>query len=359
MKEREEIADELKQLREEKRRMESLLDFGHKVSSRILNLDELLKMIMAETREILDAERCTVFLRDFDSDSLYSKIADGLGTREIRISLDQGIAGAVARSGEIINIKDAYADERFDTAIDRKTGYATKTILSCPMKNKMGESIGVFQVLNKKGGVFTLEDERILLLLARQAADSVENAFLYEEQRQMFESFIDTLSDTLDKRDYLTAGHSRRVTFFAMKTGEVMMLFAHELELLKYSSWMHDMGKIGVREHILAKPGKLSEEEFEQIKSHAVFTREILSKIYFKREFRQIPDIAAAHHENVDGSGYPRGLKDGAIPFFSRIIAVSDVFDALTSKRHYREPMPLLGVLNILKEGSGSKFDPV
>jgi len=351
--------EELTRLRAEKKRMESLLDFGHKVSSRILDLDDLLKMIMAETREILGAERCTVFLRDFDNDTLYSKIADGLGSREIRIPLDKGIAGAVARSGEIINIKDAYADDRFDTDVDRKTGYVTKTILTCPMKDKMGESIGVFQVLNKKEGVFDGEDERILLLLARQAADAVENAFLYDEQKKMFESFIDTLSDTLDKRDYLTAGHSRRVTFFAVKTGEAMLLFAHELELLKYASWMHDMGKIGVREHILAKPGKLSAEEFEQIKNHTVFTREILGKIHFKREFRQIPEIAASHHENVDGSGYPRGIKGAAIPFFARIIAVSDVFDALTSKRHYREPMPLLGVLNILKEGTGAKFDPV
>ena len=351
--------EELKQLRKEKERLQSLLDFGHEVSSRIMNLDELLKLIMAETRNLLDAERCTVFLRDFDTDTLYSKIADGLGSREIRIPVEKGIAGAVARSGEVINIKDAYSDERFDTATDKKTGYVTKTILSCPMKNKMGESIGVFQVLNKKDGVFDREDEKILLLLARQAADSVENAFLYDEQKKMFESFIDTLSDTLDKRDYLTAGHSRRVTFFSIRTGEEMRLFPHEIELLKYSSWMHDMGKIGVREHILAKAGKLTDDEFEQIKNHTVFTREILGKIYFKREFRQIPEIAASHHENIDGSGYPHGTKGAAIPFLSRIIAVCDVFDALTSKRHYREPMPILGVLNLLKDGTGKKFDPV
>ncbi|MDO9513840.1 MAG: GAF domain-containing protein, partial [Elusimicrobiota bacterium] len=225
--------EELEQLRVERKRLESLLDFGHKVSSRILNLDELLKMIMGETREILDAERCTVFLRDFDSDTLYSKIADGMGSREIRIPLDKGIAGAVARSGEVMNIKDAYADERFNIDTDRKTGYVTKTVLTCPMKDKMGESIGVFQVLNKRTGVFDMEDERILLLLARQAADAVENAFLYDEQRKMFESFIDTLSDTLDKRDYITAGHSRRVTFFAIRTGEAMKLMKHDIELLK------------------------------------------------------------------------------------------------------------------------------
>jgi len=351
--------EELKQLRKEKERLQSLLDFGHEVSSRIMNLDELLKLIMAETRNLLDAERCTVFLRDFDTDTLYSKIADGLGSREIRIPVEKGIAGAVARSGEVINIKDAYSDERFDTATDKKTGYVTKTILSCPMKNKMGESIGVFQVLNKKDGVFDREDEKILLLLARQAADSVENAFLYDEQKKMFESFIDTLSDTLDKRDYLTAGHSRRVTFFSIRTGEEMRLFPHEIELLKYSSWMHDMGKIGVSDHLLAKAGKLTDDEFEQIKNHTVFTREILGKIYFKREFRQIPEIAASHHENIDGSGYPHGTKGAAIPFLSRIIAVCDVFDALTSKRHYREPMPILGVLNLLKDGTGKKFDPV
>ncbi len=351
--------EELKQLRKEKERMRSLLDFGHEVSSRILDLDELLKLIMAETRNILNADRCTVFVRDFDTDTLWSKIADGLGGGEIRIPMAKGIAGAVARSGELINIKDAYSDSRFDTATDKKTGYVTKTILSCPMKNKKGESIGVFQVLNKKGGVFDDEDEKILLLLARQAADAVENAFLYDEQKKMFESFIDTLSDTLDKRDCLTAGHSRRVTFFSIKTGEAMMRSPHEIEILQYASWMHDMGKVGVREHILVKAGKLTDEEFEQIKNHAVFTREILGKIYFKREFRQIPEIASSHHENLDGSGYPCGLKGTSIPFLSRIIAVCDVFDALTSKRHYREPMPILGVLNIVKDGTGTKFDPL
>ncbi|MCD6413597.1 MAG: GAF domain-containing protein [Elusimicrobia bacterium] len=350
---------EIENLIKERERLHALLDFGHKVSMKILNLDDLLKLIMAEARNILNADRCTVFIRDFDTNTLWSKIADGLGKREIRLPVGKGIVGVVAATGKILNIKDAYSDSRFDIETDRKTGYRTKTILSSPMKNKDGEILGVFQVLNKKDGTFNEEDEKILSLLSRQAADAIENAFLYEEQKKMFESFIETLSYALDRRDALTAGHSRRVTYFSVKVGEKLALSPKDLEILKYSSWMHDLGKIGVRENILAKPGKLTDEEFEKMKQHAEYTREILEKIYFKKEYKSIPLIASSHHENIDGTGYPGKLKATSIPFFSRIIAVCDVFDALTSKRHYRQPMPILGVLGILKNDTGKKFDPL
>ncbi|MFH1352613.1 MAG: HD domain-containing phosphohydrolase [bacterium] len=349
--------NELEQLREEKERLRMLLDFGHKVSTEILNLDDLLKLIMAEARQILNADRCSVFIMDSDTKTLWSKIADGLEDKEIRLPAGKGIIGAVAESGEILNIKDAYGDERFNAETDSKTGYKTRTVLAAPMKNNKGEIIGVFQVLNKQESVFNEEDEKILLLLARQAGDAVENAFLYEEQKKMFESFIETLSHTLDKRDALTAGHSLRVTYFSLKLGEKLALRRDEIDLLKYSSWMHDLGKIGVREHILAKMGALTDEEFEKMKMHTNFTKEILERIYFKKEFRGIPLIASSHHENVDGSGYPDKLRGTAVPFLARIIAVCDVFDAITSKRHYREPMPVMGVLRIIKEGTGKKFD--
>jgi len=351
--------NELQQLKKEKERLQQLLEFGHEVSTRILNLDELLKLIMAEVRQILNADRCTVFIMDTGSKTLWSKIADGLGNKEIRMPVGKGIVGSVAESGEILNIKDAYSDERFNAETDGKTGYRTKTILAVPMKNNRGEVIGVFQVLNKKGSAFEEEDEKILSLLSRQAADAVENAFLYEEQKKMFESFIETLSHTLDTRDTLTAGHARRVTYFSLKLGEQLALGRDEIDLLKYSSWMHDLGKIGVREHILAKMGALTDEEFEKMKMHTNFTKDILERIYFKKEFRGIPLIASSHHENIDGSGYPCNLKENSIPFFARIIAVCDVFDAITSKRHYREPMPIMGVLQIIKKDTGRKFDAI
>jgi len=349
--------DELTQLKEEKKRLEKILDFGHKISTQILDLDELLKLLMQEVREILNADRCTVFIRDFEKDILWSRIADGLADKKITLPVGKGIVGAVAKEGKILNIKDAYADERFNRETDKKTGYCTKTILSCPLKNKDGEVIGVFQVLNKKNGVFDEEDEKILTLLARQAADAIENAFLYEEQRKMFESFIETLSVALDRRDTITAGHSKRVTYFSIKLGEKLNLSKKELELLKYASWMHDLGKIGVREAILTKNGRLTDEEYEAIKKHAVFTKEILEKIYFKKEFREIPLIASSHHENYDGTGYPLKISGTQIPFLARIIAICDVFDAITSHRHYRKPMPILKVLSIFKEEKGKKFD--
>jgi len=353
------MSENIEQLKKEKERLGMLLDFGHKVSTEILNLDDLLKLIMTEARQILNADRCTVFIMDSDTKTLWSKIADGLKDKEIRLPAGKGLVGSVAETGEILNIKDAYEDERFNAETDRKTGYKTRTVLAAPMKNNKGEIIGVFQVLNKKESVFDGEDEKVLTLLARQAGDAVENAFLYEEQKKMFESFIETLSHTLDTRDALTAGHSRRVTYFSLKLGEKLALRRDEIDLLKYSSWMHDLGKIGVKEHILAKMGALSDEEFEKMKMHTNFTRDILEKIYFKKEFRGVPLIASSHHENLDGSGYPNKLAGTAVPFLARIIAVCDVFDAITSKRHYREPMPIMGVLRIIKKDTGRKFDSV
>ncbi len=119
----------------------------------------------------------------------------------------------VFKSGEILNIPDAYKDDRFNPEIDKKTGYHTKSILCLPMKNKMQETIGVFQVLNKKEGGFNGDDEDLLSAIALIAASAIENAQLYEDQKRSFISFIETLATTLDTRDYITAGHSRRVAF--------------------------------------------------------------------------------------------------------------------------------------------------
>ncbi len=127
--------------------------------------------------------------------------------------------------------------------------------------------------------------------------------------------------------------------------------------MLRYAALVHDFGKIGIKDSVLGKPGRLTDEEYTEMKKHPKFTRDILSRIQFAKEFRDIPVIASCHHEKMDGTGYPYGLKGEQIPALSRIIAVADVFDAVTSHRPYRAPMSTQEAIKILKDSAGSHLD--
>jgi len=342
----------------------SLLKIGRLVSAET-NLDSLLETIAAETAKALNADRCTVFLLDKTTGELWSKVATGMGSEEIRFPADKGLAGHVALTGSTINIQDAYNDERFNKEIDSKTGYVTKNILCMPIRNMKHEIIGVFQVLNKNNGVFTAEDEDILIALGSSAGIALENTRLFnyqqkmlEDQKRLFSSFIDTLAASIDARDKITSGHSQRVTMYTDLICRVLNISEEDREVIKHAAILHDIGKIGIRDSVLQKEGKLTPEEYAHIQQHALITHEILGKIYLENRYSQVADIAASHHEKFDGNGYFKKLKGEEIPLGGRILAVADVFDAITSKRHYRDKMPILNALNIIIEGAGSHFDP-
>ena len=343
-------------LKQENARLNSLLQITQSLSSTI-NLDKLLTKITDIVRITLRADRCSVFLLDRERNELWSKIATGM-KKEIRFPANKGIAGHVATSGEVLNIPDAYADSRFNPDIDKKTGYRTRNMLTMPMRNNQGEIIGVFQVLNKDKGAFTNEDEDLLTAISGVAAASIENAQLYDELNKSFVSFIETLSSALDARDYITSGHSRRVTLYAVEIASLMRLSQEQINVIRYASLLHDIGKIGIPEIVLFKNKKLTEDEYEIIKRHATLSKSILSKIHFQRHLRDIPAIAASHHEKIDGTGYPEGLKGEQIPLGGKIIAVCDVFDALTSRRQYRDRMELEKVMDILENETASSFEP-
>ena len=152
------------------------------------NLDRLLAMILEETSAAMEADRSTLYLIDREKPEMYAKIAQGMGTVELRFPLGTGIAGHVGKTGEIINIPDAYQDPRFNPEFDRRTGYHTKSILCVPMKNINGEAIGAMQVLNRRTGHFLPEDEVLLTALASQAAVAIDNAELYHKLHELNES---------------------------------------------------------------------------------------------------------------------------------------------------------------------------
>ncbi len=328
------------------------------------NIDTLLTIIAQEIKQALNADRCTVFLLDEEKHQLWSKVALGLEMQEIRFASNLGLAGHVATTGETVNIKDAYTDNRFNKEIDMQTGYKTKTILCMPIRNLSHQIVGVFQVLNKKNGEFTQKDEDLLIAIGSSAGIALENANLFnrqkmliDEQKQLFSSFIDTLSASIDARDKITSGHSKRVTMYASLICDELNMDEKEKEVIKHASLLHDIGKIGIKDSILQKEGKLTSEEYDHIKQHAKITNDILGKIYVSKQFENVAQIASSHHERYDGKGYFLGLEGEQIPLGGRILAVCDVFDAITSKRHYRSKMEIQDAIKILIEGANTHFD--
>ncbi len=341
----------------------ALLQVGRTIAVET-NIDSLLTIIAQQIQQALVADRCTVFLLDDENNELWSKVALGLETKELRFAANKGLAGHVAMTGETVNIKNAYESEYFNKDIDLQTGYKTRNILCMPIRNLSHQIVGVFQVLNKFEGDFTQKDEDLLIAIGSSAGIALENANLFnkqkkliEEQKKLFSSFIDTLAASIDARDKITSGHSKRVTLYAELICEKYKLSDEEKEIIKNASLLHDIGKIGIKDSVLQKEGKLTPEEYEHIKEHARLTHNILGKVYISKNFEDVAEIASSHHEKFDGTGYYRGLKGENIPLGGRILAVCDVFDAITSKRHYRNKMEIKDALRIMLEGKNTHFD--
>ncbi len=186
----------------------------------------------------------------------------------------------------------------------------------------------------------------------------VSNKELRSTQDFMRRSYLETLTSmitALEARDAYTRGHSDRVAEFSVAIGKELNLGPDRMERLRDGARLHDLGKIGVREDILNKVGRLSPEEFEHIKQHPIIGAEIIGKM---ENYRQLLPMIRNHHERWDGKGYPDGLAGEQIPLEARIVSVADCYDAMTSKRPYRDPLLLDSAMNILKEASGSQLDP-
>lgn len=203
------------------------------------------------------------------------------------------------------------------------------------------------------------KDDEIDLVSAvgYQAGAVLERIRLVIEQRRTCESMMHALALSIDARDEITAGHSARVAAYSAAIARHLGLSPEEERLTYYAGLLHDYGKIGIRDEVLCKPARLTPEEYEDIKQHAAYTLNILSKIHFTEDLADVPLVASCHHERPDGLGYPRGLKRDEIPVGARIIAVADFFDALTVERHYRRPMPVEEVFELLEQGRDTQFD--
>ncbi len=195
--------------------------------------------------------------------------------------------------------------------------------------------------------------------LARQIADQIgiglANARLVEELDALSLSSIRALARTIDTSSPWTSGHSERVAQLGVAIGAAMNLTPHQLDEIHRGGLLHDIGKIGVPKEVLDKPGRLTDEEFDAMKAHPVIGVRILELI---RQFEPLLPLVRSHHEKLDGTGYPDGLKGDEIHLYAKILAVADVWDAITSDRPYRDGMPYEKALGVIREGAGNHFDP-
>lgn len=313
---------------------------------------------VASLRNAVDCDRGTVFLLEEASNRLVAVHADGDTGRAISLNMKLGIAGVAAVTQHAILLEDAWRDPRFDRSVDQRTGYRTRSMICVPLLAPSGDTLGVVQAINKKNdGAFSADDQATLEGVAGVIAIAVENALLFGEQERQFHSMLEALAASIDARDAMTAGHSEGVARISVGIGQVLGFSSDELDLLRVAAVLHDYGKIGLDDRVLKKDGRLDEEEFEHMKLHAGITEDILSRIRFTRKYRKVPMLAAAHHEALDGSGYPNGLKGHEIPFLSKIISVADAYESLTADRRYRGRMTEADALAMIDEGSGTRFD--
>lgn len=316
------------------------------VSEKLLNL----------VFENLNCERGVIMTYDPKRASLQPQV--------MRSTVDSGNAFSPSRTvterafGENVAVlsMDASTDSRFASR-ESIILQAIRSVMCAPIASasRVWGVLYVDTVTTKK--TFEQEDLEFLLAIARQAGIAMENLYLLEEQRKTIESFIRALAASIDARDDLTAGHSARVGRYSSAIAKYLGWSNEERKRLYYAGLLHDYGKIGTREAILCKPGRLTPEEYEHIKEHPGHTMRILSQIHFTEDLQDLPLIASSHHEKMDGTGYPYGLIGDQIPLGARIISVADFFDALTHKRHYREPMPIEEVVQLVREQTGTAFD--
>ena len=346
--------------------IQKLLDMA-----RLLNgeedIDRFFELIIVHISNLLNTERSSFFLLDTERKELWSKVAEGLKHSEIRLPIGKGIAGRCARTAQPFFVNHPDSDPDFDSSWDKRHGYSTRNVLCYPILGRNGQLKGVLQAINKKDGPFDSNDLELASACAAEIAIALENYELLQAVKQAFKDFASALVKTMEAKHPITAGHSQRVTAYTLFLAEKMGLNFQETELCHYACLLHDIGKIAIPDSILTKPGRFSEQEKKVMEGHAIWTRRILEKVRWPKGLEMLPIVASSHHERMDGSGYPEGLCGEDIPLPSRIMAVTDVFDALTSRRDYPkydgqhtgtpDPFDLERVFNILQQNKGIHLD--
>jgi HD-GYP domain-containing protein (c-di-GMP phosphodiesterase class II) len=270
------------------------------------------------------------------------------------------VCANVARSGAPLVTADVSTlhDAAWDDTFEQRHGFRTRALLALPVTSSGGRVLAVVELQHAEVGAFTPELEELGRALVVQAGLALEHALDVDRLRAEQVEVLFTLACIPEYRDADSRWHVRRISGYSRVVARAMGLDAAEARAVELASALHDVGKVGIPPEILFKPGKLSDEEFRITREHCALGHELLVGLGDAPALKLAAEVALAHHERWDGGGYPNGLAGAAIPLAARIVAVADVFDALTTRRSYK---PALGVeqsMRILGQESGKHFDP-
>lgn len=329
-----------------------------------VDLSLTLRILLEQAISLLGADAGTVLLVNSETRQLECGVATGFRkapVQETRLGLGQGYAGQAALRRRLVRLSclDQEAGMLFRTPGMAEEGFIT--YYGMPLLAK-GEIKGVLELFFRTPFTSDSEWMNFLEALAGQAAIAIDNAGLVESLQRANASLMTAYDDTisgwaraLELRDGETEGHSRRVMEVVVDLARELGCSEEELVQIRRGALLHDIGKMGIPDHILLKPGRLTDTEWQIMRRHPVYSYEMLASIDF---LRPALDIPYCHHERWDGRGYPRGLEGEQIPLPARIFALVDVWDALRSDRPYRPAWPEEKVDQYLQQEAGRHFDP-
>jgi putative nucleotidyltransferase with HDIG domain len=334
--------------------LEALLSTSREIMA-FGDLQGLLDRVLDRLQAILTPDRSAILLIDPVNGELvprsvrpagaYANVSEFASSTAVHESLS---------SREVLVVEDAKADARLrDAASVVQAG--VRSAISVPLLGRAGPIGALYADRTALRGTFESHQIDYAAAFAAHAAAALETAQLYDDREQHFRLTLEALAKAIDARDKYTAGHSDRVTSYTLVLATAMKLPDADLDILRRAGMLHDIGKVGVPDHVLLKPGPLDPAERAIIESHVTIGYEMLRELPFLRQ--ALPAIRG-HHERWDGRGYPDTLAGEHIHLYARIMAVADSYDAMTSARPYRAALPPDEAARRLRADAGAQFDP-
>ncbi|HEY5973553.1 MAG TPA: HD domain-containing phosphohydrolase, partial [Geobacteraceae bacterium] len=351
-----ELEDKNTNLEKAVTRLSTLYKVGLAINS-TMELDTLFKLIVDTTTATLSAQIAYIILYDRDKESLKVTTMTGHGPLPAGGSFipmkPSSVSTWVVNNCKPLLITDINDTPQFDRF--SALGYERKTLICAPLITK-DEIIGTITVVNKNDNTTYTNDElELLSTIAAQASIAIKNAKLYDEQQKTYMNTIHALVSAIEASDSYTRGHSERVTRYSLSLAKKLGLPQERLKIIERAAILHDIGKIGIDLSLLHKEGKLTPEDIFDLQQHPLIGMKILEPIEFLHDVRL---CIGQHHERFDGKGYPNSISSDQMLIESRILAIADAFDAMTSNRPYRRALPLTIAVKELTDNAGTQFDP-
>ncbi|GFO69172.1 HDIG domain-containing protein [Geomonas limicola] len=352
-----ELEDKNTNLEKAVAKLSTLYKLGLAINSTI-EVESLYHLVVQTTMETLQAQIGYIMLYDAEVGEL--KVTNLIGTgndaqlQEARIQMkESGVSTWVIRNGRPLLIADMEQAPEFDRL--SVLGYERKTLICAPLQVK-DEIIGTLTVVNKQNNsTYNHEELELLSTIAAQASIAIKNAKLYDEQQKTYLNTIQALVSAIEASDSYTRGHSERVTRLSLALARRLDLPQNRLKVIERAAILHDIGKIGIDLSLLHKEEQLTSADVAELQLHPTIGMKILEPIEFLYDVRL---CIGQHHERYDGLGYPNNLAAEELLLESRILAIADSFDAMTSDRPYRKALDVEVAIQELSENAGTQFDP-